>query len=98
MCWAYGDEPIPSTPGMQKKQPRTYGASQGAVGRKSTPRTKRLAEARHTAKKIHTLASGRRSKVLVTRASLQTGDIYACELSPLSMREIAVLRVALPLR
>ena len=57
-------------------------------------RSVRIAAAKDKAKRVKTLATGKRSKSLITRASLQAGALYACELDPLTLHEIAVLRVA----
>ena len=84
----------PGYAGHKGKTAKDLGASQRGIGRKSTMRGTRMAEASRTAKRIRTLATGRRAKVLITRASLQAGAFYACELDPLTQREFAALRAA----
>ena len=63
----------PTYAGHKDKTAKDLGASQRAIGKKSTRRGTRIAEASNKAKRIRTLATGRKANVLITRASLQAG-------------------------
>ena len=84
----------PGYSGHKGKTAKDLGASLRGIGRKSTMRGPRMTEASHKAKRIRTLATGRRANILITRASLQAGAFYACELDPLTQREFTALRAA----
>ena len=53
----------------------------------------RILQARAKIRKARTLRLGRRPKVLITRASIQAGAMYACETDPLTQKQLHELRV-----
>ena len=75
------------------KHAKDLGAAQRSVGVSSKLRGVRLLHAKSKISRVRHLRIGRRPKVLITRASVQAGALYACETDQLTLRQIQELKV-----
>ena len=83
----------PRYKGSCAKHAKDLGAAQRGVGMRSRLRKKRIATAKARSHRVRALKSGRASKITVTRASLQAGALYACEVDPLTKSDLQAMRL-----
>ena len=79
--------------GRCTQQAKDLGVTQRPLHRKSVMRPARLKDSGLKSRRIKTLRIGRRGRVTATRASLQSGALYGCEIDPLTLRQLHTLRV-----
>ena len=72
---------------------KDLGVSQRALNATSSARQKRMRQLKGKAQRVKTLQGGKRPKITISRASLQTGAMYACEVDPLTLQNIHQLRM-----
>ena len=59
----------------------------------SHTRKARLSDMNAKARRVATLRSGRKSHVTVTRVGLHTSSMYGCEVDPLTLEDLRLLRI-----
>ena len=69
----------PKYSGKLSKHAKDLGAAQRPLGVASKLRGNRLVQAKSKVSRVRNLRIGRHPKVLMTRASVQAGAMYACE-------------------